>query len=159
MAGVAAKSDVASHAVSVPAFAGSPELRHKSSSLRGTTRCCSRVQGGCDMLTAFGTDGKAEASFKKQLEEQALTISQGVFAKAIYKLKGIGPLEACLVAGKYGSLGALVARFISAPRATACGEIAALQRASGRRVGPAAAQKLWAFCMSEQPDAIYIDKE
>jgi transposase len=117
------------------------------------------VQGGCDWLTAFGTDGKAEALFKKQLGEQELAEHEAVLAKALYKLKGVGPMEACLIAAKFGSLGALMAHFVAAPRAAACAEIAALQRASGRRVGPAAADKLWSFCMSEDPDAMYAEKE
>ena len=79
------------------------------------------VQGGCDWLTAFGTDGKAEATFKKQLAEQQLSDAAAVTAKALYKLKGVGPMEACLIANKFGSLGALMAHFMRASsKAAAC---------------------------------------
>ena len=38
-------------------------------------------------------------------------------------------------------------------------EIAELQRTSGRRVGPAAADKLYTFCMCDEPGAMYAEKE
>ena len=117
------------------------------------------VQGGSDWLAAFAADGKAENKIKQQVAELQLTDVQAVTARALYKLKGVGPTESCLVAKQYGSLAGLMRHFLSQPAVQACKQIAELRRASGRKVGPAAADKLRIFCTGEDPDAIFADAE
>lgn len=117
------------------------------------------MQGGSDWLAAFATDGKAENKIKQQVAELQLTDVQAVTAKALYKLKGVGPTEACLVSQQYGSLAGLMRHFQQQPSAHACKQIAELKRASGRKVGPAAADKLRLFCTGEDPDEFFAEAE
>jgi transposase len=96
---------------------------------------------------------------RRTCDEALLTDAQRATAKALYTLKGIGRVEACLIAQKFPSLGALMSHFLRVPKAQACAAIATLQRQNGRKVGPAAANKLHRFFLCSDPDVPYMDRD
>lgn len=117
------------------------------------------MQGGTDWLADNAQSSKLTHNLKIEAEKAGLSAGQAAAAKALFTLKNLGPVEASLIAKKFGSIGGIVRHFLCVAEPQASREIAELQKANGRRVGPSAAAKLKRLLLSRDASEEYVEKD